>query len=1046
MDKDNINVDTEQVMTYNRQGIAGSTSVLPEMTELSIASPMTLDDKPHSLVDFLKRPVDLLPSNFFWTNDQQAGQELIPLGISLPNDYFKNPMISEKLRGFLGIKGKLKMRIMINAQKFQQGALMPYWIPNSDNMRGKTAMIRKSLSGKSGCAHVIINCDGGTEQDLEIPYVNQHMFHNLATGQGAYGRLFLTPFLQLLSATGTSVGIRIQMWMEDPQPQFATSAIPDYVSSQSVSQIEESKMHSSDSAPLTKGGGLDVGKIWNSLRTSKLTPSYLSRSAANVLELMGFQKPTQTASIQRMEIRPASYMANFNGEFAGHKLALAKDNELLGIDAPAGTSVDEMAINYIATIPTFYKKFVVNTLNHARPHTEGHVLFSDRVHPMKFVPSFPTGVLDSTFLGYTAASFAQWRGGLTYHFTVAKTIFHTGTLRVTFIPGVFDDAPTSVQPPPNSKWQLERCYQATFDLKEKTDFSFTVPFPSTRPFLNCINPWGAASSEVALKNYSTGTLLVDVFIPFVAPPTVSSYFEVAVWVSGAPDISFANPVAPTIFPYFDGNLVQSQSFSNPDETNRHAGGEFVTNATGQSRTKGAFEASAYCTGEVVASIKALMGRFGPFYFSDPLSSSLSLVVSPYNFATPVTRNTEEKLFDYLDYFSFLYAFYRGGVRMLLDPGDYSDIVWKIGMRSSLNAFYPRSSIPRTSIATSLPQQYIKGPSSMSLSRTSLEGFVSFEVPYYSLTHVTPVLSGDHNHTGVEESNYPLPLVTLIPRSSQIVSLDLQLYRACADDFRFMYIVGPPQVVMLPSAVDLVPYQIAPARYSATTVTRVNDDFRGLFGAPSFILLEGQPMPFEPPSQLLAITPDLSNLWCLPGNVLCDLTRLNNQVKISTSHFVGSQNLNMFTGPIIFRQADAQLQFNLLTKVVQVDPSPGTDILQAKPAPCLKFSQQVCTINENRTTINIPGQGTIAFGQLFTLTNYMIVFDTEDDNDNVAKVVLLAPGRNIELRRQGETSLIYTVYDARSVFLGFIALNVASNPGFKSNTPTPSFSEAVEIIV
>lgn len=1044
MEKEQINIDEEQVMTYNRQGVSGATTVLPEMEDMPLANSLTLDDRVHTLVDFLKRPVDILSPDFLWTTTQKAGDELIPTGISLPNDYFKNPMVSEKLKGFLGVTGTLKMRIMINAQKFQQGALMPYWIPNSSNMPGKTAMVRKSLSGKSGCAHVIINCDGGTEQDLAIPYVNQHMFHNLATGQGEYGKLFLTPFLQLFSATGTTVGVRIQMWMENPQPQFATSAIPAFVSSQSISQIEESNMHAGSSSPINKGGGLDVGRILNTVKTSRFTPSYLSRSLANVFQLMGFSKPTQTASIQRMEIRPASYMANYNGEFMGHKLALEKENELLGMDAPAGTKIDEMSINHLATIPTYYKTFSVNTLNHPQPHTEGAIVFTDRVHPMKFVPSFPTGVLNSTFLGYTAASFAQWRGGLTYHFTVAKTCFQTGTLRVSFLPGVYDDVPTNLKTAVGAQWQVERCYQATFDLKEKNEFSFTVPFPSTRPFLHCVNPWSPASSEVSLKNYCVGTLVMDVFIPFVAPPTVASQFEIAVWVSGAKDISFANPVAPTIFPYFDSNVVQAQSFSQQQATNRHSGGEGQP-ACGQEKSKGAFYASAYCTGEIVSSIKALMSRFGPFYFSNPMPTTTSIVISPYNFASPLGENTSEKLFDYMDYFSFLYAFCRGGVRFIMDPGEYTDTVWKIGMRSSLNAFYPRSNIPRANVVTHLPRQYVKGPSSMSLVRSSLEGFVSFEVPYYSLTHMTPVFAGEHNRHGVEESNYPLPLVTLIPRNSTPVELNIEMYRSCADDFRFMYIIGPPQVAILPSSVDPIPFQIAPASYWPVSVTRVKDDFQGLFGAPSSILVEGMPeVVFETSSQLLAINNNTTKLWCLPSNMVCGLARVNNQIKISTSNFVGASKLNLLTSSPLLYQTEATTEFNMVVVPKIIEAAPSIDFFQSRPVPCLTFEQGIVQLGDNNTSINIPGQGKVFFNTLFSLKIYMIVFTASDET--LDRVVLLSPRTNIEVRRLGETVISYFVYDARETLLGRLAISFQPNTGFQNNIPTPSFTNGVELFV
>lgn len=1059
MEKEQINIDTQELMTYNRQGIAGETSVLPSIEEIQGASDLTLDDRQHTVIDFLKRPVDVINTNLTWTSEQEQSQELIPTGIRLPGELFDNPMLREKLRGFLGIKGTIRARIMMNAQKFQQGILMAYWIPNYENMTTKAKMIQKSIQGKSGCPHITINCEGGTEQTIDIPYVNQHIFYNLATGQGNYGRLFLTPLLPLTAPTATSVGIRIQMWMEDPQPQFATSAplyTPDYVSSQSVSQIEEKNMHPHDSGSLNKGGGLDVGRIWDAVKQGGSKPSYLSRSAANVMQLMGFQKPTQHASISRVNVRPGSYMANFNGEFMGHKCALASENEVMHMPAPAGTSEDEMALQHIIKTPTFYKNFRVNTLSSSTPSLERQVVWHDFVHPMKFVPTLPIGVLNSTFLGYVASSFAQWRGGLKYNFSVAKTGFHSGTLRVSFVPGVYDIPEGVPNLETNPQWQLERCYQETFDLRDKTDFSFTVPFPATRPYLNCINPFDHAALAVNKRNWGTGRLVVDVFIPAVAPPTVADHFDVAVWISGDDDLTFANPIAPSVYPYspVEPTFVQSQSFANPSETDRVQASHSTNQKCNKSRTKNSFTASAYCTGEVIASVKALCGRFGPYYMPGNLPNTTSIILAPFDFSNPLLDTTSVKMFDYIDYFSYLYAFYAGGLRFIMDSGNYNPAqegMWKIGMRSSLNAFYPMGTIQRaSSILTSLlPAQYIQGPSSLSLARPSLEGLIEFEVPYYNLTHITPVMTADQTQLRVQESNYPLPIITLTPRYSAGVAANInynpQIYRACADDFRFMYLLGPPQVVLLPAALDAIPIQYDNVKYSPTAVTRTDNDFAGVFGVSSFpVDTEPPGQSYKPASQFLAISANNTRVWCLPTNTFYKFYQSGDNLKVTSTAWNGANDLNLWsTAPTLTYTQGEGFTIPGLVSVAVSTPNPG--FTQAAPIPCINFGMLNMTENINRTSITIPNQGVAIYGDLFTLNTYMIVFSVTDEN-LLESAHLLAPQSLIEIRRKNIEGDIYglLVVDVFGRELGYIATELIANVGFPEGETKNALTEAEKL--
>jgi hypothetical protein len=396
MEKLDIEKQTQENMTYFRQGISSETQALTNMQQFEYSNAITLNDRKHDIKNFISRPIDVYKG--LWTTDQNQGAELIPQGILFPNVFLANNQYQEKVRGFVALKGFLNIRILVNPQKFQQGKLIAYYIPNYLNLTTKAKMIQKSLSGRSGCPCAYINCEGGTATTMRIPYVNQHTFYNLVTNQGNFGALFLAVLLPLKSITsGDTLGIRIQAWMDDTELQFPTAVMP--VLTQG---FEEEKIHPVTANPDDSSASLKLSDIVSNLENFEFKPSYLAKTAGNLFQLAGYQKPVNTTAIERSHLMTAAYMANSNGEFMGHKLSLSAANEIPPCASEAGSTTDEMNIQHIAQIPTYYRTFNVDTTM-----DQNTVVWIDNVHPAKFSPSGTEGVLDSTMVGYVSAPFAQ---------------------------------------------------------------------------------------------------------------------------------------------------------------------------------------------------------------------------------------------------------------------------------------------------------------------------------------------------------------------------------------------------------------------------------------------------------------------------------------------------------------------------------------------------------------------------------------------------------------------------------------------------------------
>jgi len=282
---------TQQIATYYLEGTYSKTKVFEDQSDIPNARELTLDDNPHSLVNFLQRPVDIV--NLEWNVNQLPNDELIRDGIKFPNVFLKNKAYQDKLRYFVAIRGTIVIRVCLNAQPYQQGTLLGYYIPNVDSISEKVRMIRASLAGKTGCpCNIEMDAPGATMYDIEIPYVSQFNFYNLLSGQGTYGCFYLTPLLQLLSKTqNDKVNLTIQAFWKNPQPTFATG-VDLYVPTESEQQM----LHNNT---LDTGGNTHVNKsdLITTLLTDEIKPSTVLKTGANILQLAGYQKPNMETGI-----------------------------------------------------------------------------------------------------------------------------------------------------------------------------------------------------------------------------------------------------------------------------------------------------------------------------------------------------------------------------------------------------------------------------------------------------------------------------------------------------------------------------------------------------------------------------------------------------------------------------------------------------------------------------------------------------------------------------------------------------------------------------
>lgn len=834
----------------------------------------TKEDRIHSVKDFLSRPVIISTNQ--WSSQDAVEKQLYTA--NFPEVLIANSMYQDKLRGFVGLRATLVIKVQVNSQPFQQGRLMLQYIPYAQYMENRVKLINATLQGRSGCPRTDLDLSVGTEIEMRIPYVSPHVYYNLITGQGSFGSIYLVVYSQLRDQVTGTGSIEYTVWahLEDVDVQYPTGAniytgnSPNYVSiaekmargeftetelrvllnnknyqkkpdkiyAQAARELQQLDKNDSPSTALGQiSDGLSTLSHIPVLGNVFSTPAWVSARAADLAKLFGYSKPTTQGKIGECKLRGQGRMANFDGVDMSHKMALSSTNEIETKEGIAGTSLDEMDLSRVLSIPNFWDRFTWKTSD-----VTNKVLWDNNVSPFKVKPysSEITDRFRCTHMGYVANAFTYWRGSIVYTFKFVKTQYHSGRLRISFIPYYYNTTISQGVP------DVSRTQKIIVDLRTSTEVSFTVPYISSRPWMYCTRPESAwltkdGKAGALMYNCVTGIVRVEVLNQLVAAQNVYSEIDVICEVNGGPDLEFAGPTCPSYVPYA-GEFSKPQEakrerenraeYNNEDNNIRTQGHRIMAQVMGEDqqiprneaqhgvhplpidthRITSNWSPQAMCIGEKIVSIRQLIKRFGLFGDSNSLTQDgTSFVVAPFTVTSPIKNLTSDRNYTQFDYYYFLYAFWRGSMRIKMvsetqkaddAPRTKTNFTWFVRMFNSLQDAFNSLITTSTSAVTvkALPKGTINmGPSTQIVDPT-VEGLIEVEVPYYNISHITPAVTIDDGTPSMEDymkGHSPPCLLTFSPRdnvkqdSNQIIASFL---RAPGDDFSFMYLLGVPPLV------------------------------------------------------------------------------------------------------------------------------------------------------------------------------------------------------------------------------------------------------------
>lgn len=734
--------------------IGGVTHTNEFVTQLIAKSSQTI-------IDYLERP-SVLTYGSFTTTDS---------GILWITDVVNavTPPKASRLSNIFTIKNDFKITLQVNADRFQQGRYILFWLPSGGGTPPSTLgqnlawrnMHTCTLTKITQLPHVEIDLATQTHVTLNIPYTSIHHMNSWSTSGNSMvygmGPIGLIPYSKMNPGLGGSTTCGYTVW---GSLQNITIGSASY--NQMNVSVKEAKAHGQ--GPIS--GVLDkISKTAMMIGEVPLvgpyarTTSWASALAAKAARIWGWSKPLALASPMRVD-RKINTFAAVADVTAFHKPLGVMSENSVAVPPNIVSVVDEMSIDYIKKVPAYISSF-----NWPTSSTAGTILFQTTVAPNNYT-SWSSG-FTYTPASFIAAQFNRWRGSLVYTFKLVKTSFHRGRLLVAFYPGTF----SALSVPMDGS---EFVYREIVDVSETNTFSVCCPYMVPQPWLSS----GSMGFQIS------GTLIVYVVDPLVAPSTVSASIDALVEVAAGDDFQVAVPAAWPYEPYSPSTAQMAEQYV-----------ETPCFDLGPKASSVDDRLPVFTIGETVKSVRQLLKRqwvstailgvgngswaeFWPYVVEPVMQAAGSggVLKRPYYNTDPVNL------------WACAYAMAYGSMRYTMTSS-------ATGAQTFVNAYFK----PNTRASLESRMGRPTGGAVGVLNNFSVEGLIEFQTPNWNtgIGRATPAQIV--NPTFPLTAYDPLANLTTIAvlgelSTESIASHSSGLARSAGDDFGFGIFVGVPPVV------------------------------------------------------------------------------------------------------------------------------------------------------------------------------------------------------------------------------------------------------------
>jgi len=789
------------------------------------------DGREHALKEILARPIPI--ARTLWTSTQIATTEV--LSVAIPSTILNYYNSAFKVSGFLGFRAKTILKVQVNTNRFQQGRLMftfvPTDVPYPNTSQTPAPDLRanecyRTLRSMSQLPRIDFDAATDTEVELEVPFVSKFLYYNTINNTGFNGYASLRVYSPLTSAS-TELNANVTIWAHFEDVELVFPTVPGaFFVAQSGRQSRKNKrgvVGAPRNAVDNESQALGVSSLSGSLSALSKVSTYLSSYpllsavagptswalayAAKTAQAFGYGKVATCEKSMPVQQLPMRNGIHCTGVDTSVSLSTFDDNHVEIMPAVSGSSIDELNIAYLLSIPTFHQSYTW-TSNNATGVLIGAIQLGPQVFQTGTAVTYNTGAetyLDCSPTAYISQVFDMYRGSFSFVFKFVKTEFHTGRLLVVYQPG---DS-TSLTADYTSSMNLHR---EVIDLRECSEYRVTCPYANTRPYQKCQQIYGTLSFFVQneLRNPDTVTPSIAILVEqycasdfeFSVPTPIQNipfFTNLGSGVGNTPGTALTNPTSSTFTPQAgEFTIDQRKDTSQSDKVAGSIGSSVVVHDSSAS--------ARFCIGERVTSLRQLMLRSVPWLNTSALtqaSAGLEVTWWPWvqNFVPNAGAAPGPAFPYYCDYFNYivpLYRFYRGGVRHKIYPTNEGGTP-PTSMRASYNRYPAAFSFDRTTSnqpVISMAQTNNAGSAWPPIySSVTVNPSLEFQVPYYNQTHCsyTSINYIGNTFAPTTTPNPDYPDTDVLFKSDATIN-SVQVCRAISDDFQSSFFIGVPALI------------------------------------------------------------------------------------------------------------------------------------------------------------------------------------------------------------------------------------------------------------
>ncbi len=585
-----------------------------------------------NILDFLRKPIVLTKGSFATTDPFPPAAYF-----NLPYVALSNVMWRQKWAGYYGIRMDMRFKLVVNANRFQQGRYIVGWVPlggsNGTSHRNiETVNMRlATLVQRTTVPHVEIDLATQTSCELLVPFASVNNFYPLenVTQSTAFanvlGYLSIYPYSPLVTVAGSNTASYTLYVSFENVKLFGASNAQSGLSEKEVSNKMDGPI--SGVAKNFAKGFTEFSKI-PLLSSYALSAAWISDRISKTASVFGYCKPTQGDSMSKMIMLNNPGHSNTDGDSVSRALSFFARPSTLNMKGQSSVTYDEMDFSFVMRKYAWFSFYQWPT-----SFTADDGIANISLKPSTFSNTVSSAV-HFTPMAFVSGFFNYWRGSIRFKFKLVKTEFHSGRIAFAFFPGTTADFT-----------KPEFVNRLIVDIRETTEIELLVPYISKYPYLNF--------------NELMGTLRIYVVDPLIAPDTVSPNITILAEVAAGDDFELAMPGA---FDYTPARFVPQSGLM---EDNKR----LSVNIGNSKIDYDPIAASSFCIGDKISSFRTLLKRYCKLSLRD-LSvaevgfNGIQLVIQQDLFPTgQYVALSPSVNADNLAIVGMCYAFFGGGVRI-----------------------------------------------------------------------------------------------------------------------------------------------------------------------------------------------------------------------------------------------------------------------------------------------------------------------------------------------------------------------------------------------